>query len=253
MLEALIITSFATFFIFITTYLFATLIRNNSIVDIIWGLGFVVIAYFSYLLSGHAARSTLILVMVSVWGFRLALHIFSRNFGKPEDFRYQNWRMEWGSFWVIRSFFQIFLLQWLIMQLVATPITLASLATSPLYWLDFLGITIWTVGFLFEVIADSQLAKFIRDKKNKGRLMTTGLWFYSRHPNYFGEALLWWGIAIMAYAGTGNLYVFFGPLLINFLLIFVSGVPLLEKKYQGRKDWKAYTKKTSIFIPLPPK
>jgi steroid 5-alpha reductase family enzyme len=103
------------------------------------------------------------------------------------------------------------------------------------------------------VVGDSQLASFIRNKKNKGKLMTTGLWAYTRHPNYFGEATLWWGIALMAFAGTSNPFVFVGPLTIGFLLIFVSGVPLLEKKYQGRKDWEKYAKKTSAFIPFPPK
>ncbi|MEI6690896.1 MAG: DUF1295 domain-containing protein [bacterium] len=246
-----LITSFVTFIIFITTYFFAVALRNNGIVDIVWGLGFVVIAYFSYLLSGHADRSTIILLLVTIWGFRLALHIFARNFGRGEDFRYGQMRVSWGSAWVVRSFLQIYLVQWFLMQLVSAPIVLAGHSAGSLSWLDLVGIVIWLTGLYFEVVGDAQLANFIKNKKNKGKLMTTGLWSYTRHPNYFGEATLWWGIATIAYSGTSNPLVFLGPAVINFLLLFVSGVPLLEKKYKGRKDWESYCRKTSVFIPLP--
>ena len=248
-----LVTGYATFLVFISTFLFAVFLRNNSIVDIIWGIGFVVIAYFSYLVSGHSARSTIILVLVAIWGFRLALHIFSRNFNKPEDYRYAEMRANWGDWWVIRSFLQIYLLQWLLMQLISTPIVLNSKATGALSLFDYLGIIIWLIGFFFEVVGDSQLASFMRDKKNKGKLMTTGLWRYTRHPNYFGEATLWWGISLIAYSGTGSYLVFLGPIIINFLLLFVSGIPLLEKKSKSRPGWDTYAKKTSIFFPLPPK
>lgn len=249
----LVVTGYATFLLFISTFLLGVLIRNNGIVDVIWGTGFVVIAYLSYLLSGSADRSALILSLVAIWGFRLALHIFSRNFNRGEDFRYANWRKQWGGGWVIRSFVQIYLLQWLLMQLVSLPIVLSANATRALGLLDWVGLLVFALGFFFEVVGDAQLTSFIRNKKNKGKLMTTGLWAYTRHPNYFGEATLWWGIALIAYSGTTNPSVFLGPLIINFLLIFVSGVPLLEQKYKGRADWTAYTKRTSIFIPLPPR
>ena len=248
-----LITGYATFLIFLTTFLVAVLIRNNSIVDILWGLGFVVVAYLGYLLSDHSARSTVILVLVMVWGFRLALHIFARNFGRREDFRYQSWRQSWGDTWVIRSFLQIYLLQWLLMQLVSTPIVLTAGYQSELGLLDLLGLGLWLFGFFFEVVGDSQLAAFIRDRRHRGKLMTTGLWRYTRHPNYFGEATLWWGVGLIAFAGTASWWVFLGPATITFLLLFVSGVPLLEKKYAGRPDWERYARRTSIFIPLPPR
>ncbi|MEI8232943.1 MAG: DUF1295 domain-containing protein [bacterium] len=250
MLNLFIITMSASLLIFLIAFLIAVLIRNNSIVDIIWGLGFVIIALIAFLFSVPSIASQIVFVYVSIWGIRLVVHLTLRNWGKGEDFRYQAMRQKWGKHWVLNSFFQVFIFQWLLMQLVAVPIVLTMTgksAISPIFL--FLGMALWLTGFFFEVVGDWQLNQFKKKKSNKGKLMTTGLWSLTRHPNYFGEATLWWGIVFLAYGVTHNYLVFIGPLTIDFLLLFVSGIPLLEKKYQGRADWRAYAKATPAFFP----
>lgn len=249
-----IITAINTLVLFLLAFLLAVALRNNGLVDVVWGLGFVLIALTASLFAYPTFAGQLIIVYVIVWGLRLAWHIGQRNIGKPEDFRYASWRKEWGKHWLIRSFFQIYILQWILMQLVAIPIVFGitgQLTISP--WMQYLGMAIWLTGFFFEAVGDYQLSVFKRKPSSKGQLMTTGLWSLTRHPNYFGEAILWWGIALLAYGTSQNLLVFLGPLTINILLLYVSGIPLLEKKYQGRSDWQAYASRTSAFFPLPPR
>lgn len=250
MWNLLLFTMSASLIAFVITFLLAVLIRNNSIVDILWGLGFVLIALIGYTLAPVTIVTQLVLIYVSLWGLRLAVHIGLRNWGKSEDFRYAQMRIAWGKHWVIRSFFQIYLVQWILMQLVSLPIILAMAGTftiSPV--LMYIGMAIWFTGFFFEAVGDYQLTQFKKKKSSKGKLMKTGLWSLTRHPNYFGEATLWWGIALLGYGVSHNPLVFLGPLTIDFLLLYVSGIPLLEAKYQGRSDWAAYTKKTPAFFP----
>jgi steroid 5-alpha reductase family enzyme len=254
MLGIFLYTAYASLILFVITFLLAVLLRNNSIVDITWGLGFIMIAAVAYLFSSGNYIAQLIFIYTIIWGVRLAVHIGLRNWGKGEDFRYAAWRKDWGKTWVVRSFFQIFVVQWVLMQLVSIPIVLGVVGvmrTTP--WLMYGGMTIWLTGFFFEAIGDYQLTQFKKKKSNKGKLMTTGLWRLTRHPNYFGEATLWWGIALLAYGVSRSLYVFIAPLVIDFLLLFVSGIPMLERKYRGRADWRAYAKRTSAFFPMPPK
>lgn len=254
MLNIFFYTATISFLLFLLTFLLALLLRNNGIVDILWGLGFVAIAFVANAFGSDSVVAQLVLAYVAIWGLRLALHIGARNWGKPEDFRYAEWRKDWGKTFVVRSFFQIFLLQWVLMQLVSIPIVLGIVGVmriSP--WIMYLGMALWLTGFFFEAVGDYQLTQYKKKKSSKGKLMTTGLWSLTRHPNYFGEATLWWGIALLAYGVTGSLYSFVGPIVIDFLLLFVSGIPMLEKKYQGRADWRAYAKRTSAFFPLPPK
>lgn len=250
MLEIFYLTGFASLILFIITFFIAVLIRNNSIVDIIWGIGFGLIAVVTYSVFGGSLVSKLILVYSLMWSLRLSIHIFLRNYGKGEDFRYLNWRQEWGRAWVLRSFFQIFLLQWVLMQIVSLPIVLGIVGARPInpIWL-VLGVVVWLTGFFFEVVGDYQLTQFKKIKSNKGKILTTGLWSLTRHPNYFGEATLWWGIAFLSYGVSHSLLSFLGPVAIDSILLFVSGIPLLEKKYQGRSDWRAYAKKTPAFFP----
>lgn len=251
MLSLFVLTASASLLIFIITFLIAIFIRNNSIVDILWGLGFVFIAWISYFFVVPSFVSQLVLAYVTVWGLRLSFHITARNWGKGEDFRYAQWRQQWGSNWVLRSFFQVFAVQWLLMQLVSIPIVITMTGKDMIPpVLQYLGMAIWLTGFFFEVVGDYQLTQFKKQKTSKGKLMTTGLWSLTRHPNYFGEATLWWGIGILAYGVSRNLLAFVGPLTIDFLLLFVSGIPLLEAKYKGRADWRAYAKKTSAFFPF---
>lgn len=249
-----IYTAYASLILFVITFLLAVLLRNNSIVDILWGLGFIAIGLVAYSFSSGNFVAQLILAYVAIWGIRLATHIALRNWGRGEDFRYAQWRKDWGKTWVIRSFFQIFVVQWVLMQLVSIPIVLGIVGVMKIApWMMYLGMAIWLSGFFFEAVGDYQLTQFKKKRSSKGKLMTTGLWSWTRHPNYFGEATLWWGVALLAYGVSRNSYVFVGPLVIDFLLLFVSGIPMLEKKYKGRSDWRAYAKRTSAFFPMPPR
>lgn len=243
-------------FVYMTlVFILALLKKNNGIVDVAWGPGFILVNSVIFALHGSGqARQWLCLALVWIWGGRLALHIYRRNRGREEDFRYAAWRRSWGKHFVMRSFGQIFMLQGLLLLLISAPLLLiVGQAQPPLHLLDGLGLLIWLAGFLFETIGDRQLAAFIRDPANRGRIMTGGLWAFSRHPNYFGEAALWWGMGILALSAPNGWLGLVGPLVITILLLFVSGVPLLEKKYKGRPDFEAYKKQTSIFFPWFPR
>ncbi len=255
MADALALAAVVIFVYMSAVFLLALARKNNGIVDIGWGAGFILVSAVTFLNFGHGrARQWLALALVLIWGGRLALHIFARNRGKEEDFRYAAWRRQWGRYFVIRSFFQIFMLQGLLMLLVSAPLLLIlGQVQPPLNLLDGVGALVWLTGFLFETIGDRQLAAFIRDPLNRGRLMTGGLWSYTRHPNYFGEAALWWGVGIIALSAANGWLGLIGPALITFLLLFVSGVPLLEKKYAARPDWEEYKRRTPMFVPWIPK
>jgi steroid 5-alpha reductase family enzyme len=236
-------------------FIVALIRKDNSIVDIAWGIGFICVAVVTYFLhEDMTIRSLLMTVLVSVWGIRLAVHVGLRNKGKPEDFRYAKWRKQWGKWFVPRSYLQIFLLQGILLLIISYPVQLVNRSeTTGLTVLDLMGVLIWCVGFYFESVSDYQLVRFKRNPENKGKIMTIGLWKYSRHPNYFGEVLLWWGIFVIALSVEFGWTAIVSPLLITFLLLRVSGVTMLEKKYVGNEAYAAYAKKTSVFIPLPPK
>jgi steroid 5-alpha reductase family enzyme len=243
------------FVYFLVFFLIAQIIKNNSIVDIGWGIGFVLIAWFMFLTQGNFTVATLLMTLcVTLWGTRLFYHIIKRNLGKPEDFRYANWRIEWGKWVVIRSFFQVFMLQGLFMLIIGLPIILIYEATGTVnpVLLAF-GTLIWIVGFYFEALGDYQLKMFLANPVNKGKLMDQGLWAYTRHPNYFGEATMWWGIFIMAFSVGTTWVTIISPVAITYLLVFVSGVPLLEASMKKRPGFADYAAKTSIFIPWFPK
>jgi steroid 5-alpha reductase family enzyme len=186
---------------------------------------------------------------------RLFLHILVRNKGKGEDPRYVAMRENHGKrFWWI-SLFTVFSLQGFLLWLVSLPIQIGQLSPLParFTWLDGLGALIWTVGFAFEAIGDWQLAKFLKNPRNKGLVMDRGLWAYTRHPNYFGESLIWWGVYIITLAAPGTFWGILGPLTITFLLLKVSGVPMLEETLREQPAYSAYIKKTSAFFPWFPR
>ena len=235
-------------------WLVSLALRNSSIVDIFWGTGFVVTSWLLFALTpdGLAQRKWLIGALVTLWGLRLSLYILWRNFGKPEDFRYQKWRREEGSSWWWKSFLRVFVLQGVLMWIIAAPLLPAQAGTAALTWLDWLGAAVWLVGFFFEAVGDLQLARFKADPANKGKVMDRGVWRYTRHPNYFGDAAQWWGFYLLALA-AGGWWTIFAPVLMTLLLLRVSGVALLEKTLETRPGYKEYVARTSPFIPWLPR
>ncbi len=230
--------------------------RRNDVADIAWGLGFIFSVLMACLaLTGAVSpRGWLLATLVTLWGLRLAVHIGSRNRGKGEDRRYRKWREEWGRYALIRAYFQVFLLQGGLILIISLPVTW-SIAASPSPWifLDAVGLLAWTVGFVFETVSDYQLKQFKKNPGEHGRFMQTGLWRYSRHPNYFGEVTLWWGAFLVALGTPGAWWTVIGPATITFLILYVSGIPLMEEKYMGDPEFEAYRARTSAFFPMPPR
>jgi steroid 5-alpha reductase family enzyme len=233
------------------------MIKNVSIVDLFWGFGFVLAGTFYFIAtSGSTPRKIILLSLVTLWGVRLSLYLTWRNAGKGEDFRYKQFRKEYGEkrYWWI-SFFQTFLLQGVLMWLISAPLLGAQLygPEKPLGLFDFLGIAFWIIGFAFEAGGDWQLAKFRADPLNKGKVLNTGFWHYTRHPNYFGDSAVWWGFGLLCLSAGGILPVL-GSVLMTALIIKVSGVALLEKSLKDQKPhYKEYIEKTSAFLPWFPK
>lgn len=250
--------TFATLVVFVymtSWFVLALALKRNDIVDVAWGLGFIVVAVSLVLrVDAPPARLLLLCGLHTAWGIRLATHIHMRNRGRNEDFRYAKWRSEWGRWFVLRTYLQVFILQGLLMVLISAPaIVVAAAPPRPLDALAYAGSLVWAFGLLFEAVGDAQLAAFKRNPSSRGQLMDRGLWSWTRHPNYFGEVVLWWGVWLVALPVEFGWLAVVGPLTITLLLLRVSGIPMLEKKYAGRPDWEAYAARTSAFFPLPPK
>lgn len=229
--------------------------KRNDVADVAWGLGFVLMTWTSFFLSSvFDIRGLIMSILVSVWGLRLAWHIYRRNKGKAEDYRYLSWRKEWGKWFFLRSYAQVYLLQGFLLFLIIFPVLIVNETVgSSLGWIDLIGGIIWGVGFYFEAVGDAQLAKFIKDPLNKGKLMKSGLWSYTRHPNYFGEVTQWWGLWIIALSVSNGWLGIIGPITITFLILKVSGIPMLEKKMERNPEFAKYKQRVSLFIPLPPR
>jgi steroid 5-alpha reductase family enzyme len=238
-------------------WLVSLALKNASIVDIFWGAGFVVTGwvYFFLTTNDFMLRKWLLMTLVSLWGLRLSLYIAWRNIGKEEDFRYQKWRNEAGKQWWWRSFFKVFLLQGFLMWVISTPLLSAQLRSNSnaLNILDYMGVAIWAIGFFFEAAGDWQLSRFKSRLENKGKLLTRGVWRYSRHPNYFGDAAQWWGYYLIS-AANGVFWTIFSPLIMTLLLLRVSGVALLEKTLKDSKPgYEEYMATTNAFFPWFPR
>ncbi len=238
-------------------WLLSLALRNSSIVDIFWGTGFVIVAWAAFLLTpdGFLPRKLLLAGLVTVWGLRLSIHILRRNWGKPEDFRYAKWREESGPSWWWYSFLKVFLLQGVLLWVISAPLVAAQAASLParLGLLDALGLVVWIVGFFFETAGDAQLERFKSDPSNRGRLLTTGVWRFTRHPNYFGDAAQWWGYFLIA-GSAGAWWTVFSPMLMTLLLMRVSGVALLEKTLiETKPGYREYARATSAFVPWFPR
>jgi steroid 5-alpha reductase family enzyme len=231
--------------------------RDASIVDVAWGPGFAGIAVVAFAVSdGVFERRVLVTALALVWGLRLGGYLLWRAWGKPEDFRYQAMRRYWGARFPIVSFFTVFTLQGVLMWIVSLPIQIAQVAREPatLGALDALGAGLWLVGMFFESVGDAQLARFRADPASAGKVMDRGLWRYTRHPNYFGDCLVWWGLFAIALGIPGGIYSVVAPIVMTILLRRVSGVTLLERSLVKRRAGYAdYVARTNAFVPGPPR
>lgn len=260
--ELLHLASYAALFlglILLLVFGLALWIENNSIIDIAYGPLLVLIAWqLAFFWEYWSVRQEFLLAMITLWGLRLGIRIFRKNWGKPEDFRYRAWREAWIKrgmlYFFFRSLGQIYLLQGAVVLIVGLPIFIAfSQVQTPFTWINWAGLGLWVIGFFFESVGDWQLDRFIRNRANTGKIMTTGLWRYTRHPNYFGEVTMWWGIFLFVIGLPLAALSFLSPLLMTFLLLKVSGIPMLEARFAGQSDWEKYKKKTNTFFPWWPK
>lgn len=228
-------------------------LKRNDIADSMWGIGFLIIAIYTFVQGSQSIVSYIVTGCVLLWSLRLSLHIYSRNKNKTEDYRYKAWREAWGKWFYIRSYLQVFLLQGVLMTLISFPVIAINTYAQELAWFHLVGVAVFLIGLFFESVGDWQLKQFIAKPENKGRIMQTGLWQYTRHPNYFGEVTLWWGVWIMSLGTLVGLWMVVGPLTITILILGVSGVPMLERKMRENPDFDEYRKRVSVFFPLPPR
>lgn len=236
-------------------FVFSQYLKRLDVVDIAWGGAFIVAAISSLFLGGKGWLQLIVTLLVVIWGLRLSFYILKRFIrSKNEDPRYGEMRKKWKGSLAVNAYFRIFIVQALLALLVSASVITINLSAETAFsgW-AIAGVVIWIAGFLFESIGDSQLRAHLVDPANVGKLMTTGLWRYTRHPNYFGEALQWWGIFAVALSVPFGWLTIVAPLTITILLLFVSGVPLTEKRFEGRPGWSDYKKRTSVFFPLPPR
>jgi steroid 5-alpha reductase family enzyme len=231
--------------------------RDASIIDVFWALGFVALAWlYNWLTEASTPRAHLVLALVTLWGVRLSLYILWRNWGKGEDYRYREMRERSPKSFPWRSLFTVFWLQAVLLWAISMPLLQAQRKPIPpqLTWLDGLGILLFLIGFAFEAGGDWQLARFKADPRNEGKVLDRGFWRYTRHPNYFGDAMVWWGFFCLAAATPGSLWTIYSPILMTVLLIRVSGVALLEKRLQDVKPgYRDYVARTNAFFPWFPK
>jgi steroid 5-alpha reductase family enzyme len=236
-------------------WLVSLLQRDVSIVDSLWSLFFLLAcAVYAATATGEVGRrGAIVLALVAVWALRLSIYLAWRNHGRPEDRRYAAMRQRNRPGFAWKSLYLVFVPQALLAWLIAAPLAVAVGSRAPLGWLDAGGGALWTIGFAFEAIGDAQLARFRADPAHRGGVLDRGLWRYTRHPNYFGEACLWWGYWLFAVAG-GGAWTVFAPLLMTVLLLKVSGVRLLEQDIAERRpDYRDYVARTNAFVPWPPR
>jgi len=229
-------------------------VGRNDVADLAWGLGIAFVGMLMVVVTAeYSLRVELLATMVFVWGIRLTLHMFHRFARTGEDHRYAVRRREWKRWFMPRTYAQVFLLQGFLMLVVAYPFIHASAYPSVGFaWWDVLGVIVWICGLVVEVASDRQLARFTGDPANTGGVLDTGLWRYSRHPNYFGEVLQWWGVALVLLSVPFGYVAFVSPILMTFLILTVSGIPVHERLLTKNPAYRAYMERTSVFIPLPP-
>jgi steroid 5-alpha reductase family enzyme len=230
-------------------FIISLIFKRNDVADIGWGGGFIAIGVYLVVCFPGALQSWIVYMLTFVWGIRLSVYLFIRNRGKVEDFRYRAWREAWGKHFYLRSYLQVFLLQGFFMWLISMPLQVATIANQyEGYAAWLLGIALWIIGFYCQAAGDAQLQAFSKTKQ-PGAIMQTGLWKYSRHPNYLGEILMWWGIGIIVFPLPLGWLGLLGPLTITWLLMAVSGVPMLEKKYLNHTAYQQYKLQTPALFP----
>mmetsp|Transcript_32833 Transcript_32833/g.29129 ORF Transcript_32833/g.29129 Transcript_32833/m.29129 type:complete len:299 (+) Transcript_32833:31-927(+) len=257
------------------TFFYAQKIEDNSIIDIAWGLGHIIQAglqvYFKFILPNKSIhwRDLLVFGLITLWGLRISWHIGKRHSG--EDWRYRDiLRKRYAHknpfVFKLKIYLLVFILQWFFMTIscMAACNTIINQGTKEVTYFDQIGTFVFALGIIIEALADYQLDKHLevrgkaeKEGKKVNRFCQTGLWRYSRHPNYFGEVVVWWGIYIISLSNPnfllGHIVNLLSPLTINFLLRRVSGVPFLEKKHMKDEEFKEYAERTPIFIPWIPK
>lgn len=241
--------------VMIITWVVSLVLRDASVVDPVWPLAFIAVAITALIAGGgDEGRRILLACVVAIWGARLSIHLLVRNAGKGEDFRYAAMRAKRGRRFWLTSLVTVFLLQGVLVWVVSLPVQLSAIPDRPLGWLAIAGAIVWALGVVFESIGDAQLTRFKANPASRGQVLNTGLWRYTRHPNYFGDFLVWWGIFLIAAESGAGAWGVAGPLLMTLLLVKVSGAGLLEKDIAVRRPGYAdYVRRTSGFIPRPPK
>jgi steroid 5-alpha reductase family enzyme len=236
------------------TWLLSLYKRDVSIVDTLWSLMFLGAAGVYWLTASQPTdRSILVLILVAAWSIRLAAYITWRNWGEAEDYRYREIRERNQPGFAFKSLYLVFVLQAVIAWIISIPLLYAINGSGPLGVIDAVGVVLFACGFLFEAVGDWQLWRFKRDPENAGKVLDQGLWRYTRHPNYFGNACIWWGLFLIA-AASGGWWTIVSPLLMTFLLLKVSGVAMLEKDIAERRPaYRDYRRNTNAFLPWPPR
>ncbi len=242
----MLVAFYITIIYFTVFFIVGTIIKNNSIVDIGWGLGFVVTTWILYFLYGSFNITTIIAnTMVTLWGLRLFYHILKRNVFKEEDFRYLSWRKAWGKYVVIRAFIQVFMLQGILQFIIGSTVYYMNVHVVDFNIYSLIGVLIWIIGYYYQVIGDRQLKNHLKTSK---KLLTKGLWSKTRHPNYFGESMMWIGIFVFGVINLLPIYFIISPLTITIVLYFIS-IPILEESMMKKDGYKEYCIDTPIFIP----
>lgn len=252
-MDKIILTMGIVFISFLTVFFIGKIKNKHDLLDVLWGAAFIFASVVSYIISNNKSTIGLIMtLLVFIWGSRLTIYLGKRNIGSKEDYRYDDYRKKYkGNNFDLYFFFRMYLIQYIFCMIIVLPVIYINITgNAQVSNITFVGVFVWFIGFLFESVGDMQLKRFKSKTKNKGKLMTTGLWAYTRHPNYFGEATQWGGIYLISISNINNWWLIFSPIVITVLVRYISGVPLLEKKYEGRQDWEEYKQKTSVFIPL---
>lgn len=234
----------------IITFFIAQAKCNNSLIDIAWGLGFIAIAWFTLFQTGLFLKiQILATALVTIWGLRLSAHLAQRNWNKKEDPRYEALIEKWGPAGYLQIFVRIYITQAILLLMIASSIIIINTSSfAPIAWYTIAGLALWIFGFLFEVIADYQLDQFLKNQSNKGKIMQSGLWSLCRHPNYFGEITLWWGMFLITFSAPHGLFALLSPLTITSIFLFIS-IPLTEKVFAGNAAYETYKQNTRALIP----